>query len=326
MIFKHKRKKIGLALGSGAARGLSHIGVLNGLGESGIAIDMIAGTSMGALVGAYYAKHLEVKGLEEIVLALDFKNILKLADPNFFFLFQGFVSGNKVEEFLKLLIGDIDFKDLKIPLWIIATDIQTGEEVIINEGSVVKAVRASISIPAIFTPVSHNGRVLIDGGIVNPLPANVLRQKGADFILASDVVKKPKSFSNVTSGQSLLTEKASAASKTVNEGVVKLSGNRDLFGSIKGFVKNFIDVKEIEERKGIPSIFETILNALYTMEYQVVKTTSQAADLIITPATDHIATLEFYRAREIVWQGYKACVEVVDKNKKQLSKITKCRI
>ncbi|MCK5393262.1 MAG: patatin-like phospholipase family protein, partial [Candidatus Omnitrophica bacterium] len=140
--FKKEKYKIGLALGSGSARGLAHIGVLKALKENNITIDMIAGSSIGALIGAYFAKYQDIRGLEEITLNMEFKKLIRLADPNFFLLSKGFIRGKKVEEFLEIILGDIDFKDLKIPFFVVSTDIETGEEVIINTGSVVKAVRA----------------------------------------------------------------------------------------------------------------------------------------------------------------------------------------
>ena len=174
-LFKKRRPKIGLALGSGAARGLAHIGIIKALKEKNIPIDMIAGSSMGALVGACYARSGEITDLEEIVLRMDWKQLARLADPNLALLFKGVIHGKKVKEILRTLIGDVEFKDLKIPLAVVATDVSTGEEMIIKEGSVIEAVRASVSIPAIFMPVKLNNRFLMDGGIVNPVPVNVVK-------------------------------------------------------------------------------------------------------------------------------------------------------
>ena len=211
-----KKLKIGLALGSGAARGLAHIGVLKALIEEGISIDMIAGSSMGALVGACYARKGEIAGLEELVLKTDWKQLVRLADPNLALLFRGFIHGQKVKELLRAIIGDVEFKDLKIPLAIVATDINTGEELVIKEGSVIEAVRASISIPAIFMPVKFSAkggsasggkdRFLIDGGIVNPVPVSIVKDMGATFIIACNVIHRPQSR---TSFGSMKKQKAS---------------------------------------------------------------------------------------------------------------------
>ena len=191
MRFFKKKKKVGLVLGSGAARGLAHIGVIKALEEDNVSIDMIAGTSIGALVGACYAKKGEIADFEEVVLNMDWKRLLQLADPNLAFMLKGFVQGEKVKELLKTILGDIEFKDLKIPLAVVATDVNTGEEVIIKEGSVVEAVRASISIPVIFTPVKFKDRFLIDGGLVNPVPVGVAKRMGATSIIVCNIIQPP---------------------------------------------------------------------------------------------------------------------------------------
>lgn len=180
-------KKVGLALGSGAARGLAHIGVLEVLEKEGVPIDMIAGTSAGAAIGALYAQGKDASQIKKQVLDLGWKKLAPLIDlslPK-----TGFIRGNKIKDLLKLFIGgDIKFSDLKVPFACVATDIDTGEEVVINRGSVLEALRTSISIPAIFTLVKREGRYLVDGALVNPVPVNIVKQMGADFIIAVNVI------------------------------------------------------------------------------------------------------------------------------------------
>jgi len=147
---------------------------------------------MGALVGACYARKGEIAGLEELVLKTDWKQLVCLADSNLALMPEGFIHGQKVKELLRAIIGDIGSKDLKIPLAIAATDANTGEEVIIKEGSVIEAVRASISIPAIFMPVKFRDRFLMDGGIVSPVPVKVVKDMGATFVIACNVIQEPK--------------------------------------------------------------------------------------------------------------------------------------
>ncbi len=179
-----KAPKIGLALSGGAARGLAHIGVLKALEEESIPIDMIAGTSAGAVIGAGYAKERKAVILEEIALGVDWKKLARLVDPNLILLWKGFVQGQKVTSFLSSIIGDVKFEDLEMPFAVVATDVESMEEVVINEGSVIEAVRASISMPVIFTPVKWGNRFLIDGGIVNPMPVGVVRNMGAEIVIA----------------------------------------------------------------------------------------------------------------------------------------------
>ena len=168
------------------ARGLAHIGVLGVLQREGISIDMIAGTSAGAFFGALFAQGKEASLIKELVINIDLKRIASLVDlvlPK-----AGLIGGKKIINWLGLIMGsDIKFSDLRIPFACVATNIHTCEEVVIKEGSVLEGIRASISIPAIFTVVRWKGRYLVDGSLVNPVPVSVLREMGADFIIAVNV-------------------------------------------------------------------------------------------------------------------------------------------
>lgn len=181
-----KRKKVGLALSGGAARGLAHVGVISVLHKEGIPIDMIAGTSSGAIMGAVYARHRDTDLMKKYALDPKWKKRAPMIDPSF--PKTGFIKGKKLESLLaSFLGGNIEFKDLQIPFTCVATDIHTGEEIIMNSGSVTGALRASISIPGIFTLIKHEGRYLVDGGLTTPVPVEVVRQMGADFIIAVNV-------------------------------------------------------------------------------------------------------------------------------------------
>jgi NTE family protein len=179
-------KKVGLALGGGAARGLAHIGVLEALEKEGIPVDMIAGTSAGAAVGALYAQGNTAARIKELALDTGWRRLVSLIDlalPR-----SGFIEGTRIKNLLKSIIGDISFSELKIPLSCVATDIRSGEEVVINDGPVLEGVRASISIPVIFTAARWRGRYLVDGGLVNPVPVSTVRKMGADFVIAVNVI------------------------------------------------------------------------------------------------------------------------------------------
>ncbi len=179
--------KVGLALGSGAARGLAHIGVLEVLDREGIPVDMIAGTSAGAAIGALYAQGKDAGTIKSLALELNWRQLASLTDlalPR-----TGFIAGNRIKERLEVIIGgDLEFAALKIPFACVATDIMTGEEVVINRGSVLEGVRASISVPVILTAARRKGRYLVDGGLVNPVPVSVLKRMGADFTIAVNVI------------------------------------------------------------------------------------------------------------------------------------------
>jgi len=180
-------KKIGLALGSGAARGLAHVGVLEVLKKEGIPIDMIAGTSAGAVIGATYAWSTDTDQIKEQALEVNWRKLAPLIDPSL--PKTGLIKGKRIKNLLASYIGgNIKFSDLKIPFACVATDIETGEEVVIDRGLVPEALRASISVPAVFTVVKRGDRYLVDGGLVNPVPVSVVKRMGADFIIAVNVM------------------------------------------------------------------------------------------------------------------------------------------
>lgn len=149
---------------------------------------MIAGTSIGAAIGALFAQGKHATELKELAKNFNWKQraqIIDLSLPK-----SGFIAGRKIKQLLKSIIGDIKFSDLKLPFACVATDIISGEEIVINQGSVLEAVRASFSMPIIFTVVKRNGRYLVDGGLVNPVPVSVLKNMGADFIIAVNVMPR----------------------------------------------------------------------------------------------------------------------------------------
>jgi len=183
---KLRKRKIGLALSGGAARGLAHIGVLEVLEREGIPIDMIAGSSAGALVGVLYAQGKAVSEIKDLAIELSSKRFSFWVDPTL--PRSGLTRGRKIRNVLASAIGDTEFGDLKLPFACVAADIETGEEIVLNQGSVLEGVRASISIPIIFTVVKWKGRYLVDGSLVNPVPVSVVKEMGADFIIAVNAI------------------------------------------------------------------------------------------------------------------------------------------
>jgi NTE family protein len=175
-------QKIGLALGGGAARGYAHIGVLKILERERISVDLIAGTSMGSLVGAYYACGFSSAEIEKMAIAIKRRHIVSIG-----FSKKGLLSTKKITKRLSRDIGNRTFQNLETPLSVVTTDIFTGEEVVISTGFVKEAVLTSISIAGVFPPRKLNGRLLIDGGYVNQVPVSVVRSMGADFVIAVDV-------------------------------------------------------------------------------------------------------------------------------------------
>lgn len=180
------KPKFGLALSGGGAQGLAHIGVLRALEDAGIRPDYLAGTSMGGVIAAAYASGLTPDEIERIAADVSqTRNLLRLADlsiPQ-----QGIVRGDRMLEFFDKHVRGSTFADLRIPLTLVAADLNTGQEVHIRDGSVAEALRATVSIPGIFTPVERDGMRLVDGGLLNNLPVDAVRQMGADIVLAVNV-------------------------------------------------------------------------------------------------------------------------------------------
>lgn len=178
--------KTGLALGSGGARGLGHIGVLQALEKLNIPIDYIAGSSMGAFIGALYASTMSLDPLYKLIESTDWKTVARIFFPSF--SREGLSSGNKIVELLEDIIPVRAFDELKIPLAIDTTDLYSGNTFTITSGNLIDAVRASIAIPLLFTPVRIENRLLGDGGLLSPVPIQSVRNIGADKVIAVNVL------------------------------------------------------------------------------------------------------------------------------------------
>jgi NTE family protein len=190
------RPKIALVLGGGAARGFAHVGVIRALEQEKIPIDMIVGTSVGSLIGAIYANDANSFELEWTAFTLGKDDLFDYA------IFSaitgmGVVRGDKLEDFVRAKIPTANIENLKLPFTAIATDLNRGTRVVLDRGSVAKAVHASSAIPGVFSPVDYQGRLLVDGGIVDNIPISVARDKGADIVIAVDISENVTNF-NIT--------------------------------------------------------------------------------------------------------------------------------
>ena len=177
-------KRVALVLSSGGARGLAHIGVIESLEERGYEITSIAGSSIGAIIGACYASG-NLKAYKEWALKMDQWNVFNLID--FTLSSQGFIKGEKVFKEMEKIIPDMKIQDMKIPFVAVATDIQKGKEVVFKKGSMYRAIKASASIPTVIRPSQHKGRELIDGGVMTPIPVEFIKKKKKDLLVISDV-------------------------------------------------------------------------------------------------------------------------------------------
>lgn len=176
--------KVALVLGGGAARGFAHVGVIRALERGKIRIDLIVGADSGSLFGAIYADRKSASELERTALALDERDIF---DYNFINPTQGFVRGERLEDFIVKRLSTKEIERLTIPFAAVATDVQNGAVVTLQSGSVARAVHASHAIPGIFSPVTHQGKMLVDGGVLDNVPVDVARKLGADIVIAVDL-------------------------------------------------------------------------------------------------------------------------------------------
>ena len=299
------KPKIGLALGSGSARGLAHIGVIRALKEAGIHVDCVAGTSIGAAIGAVYASG-KLDSLQETYLAMDWKKIAYFFDV--VFPKSGIIDGKKVTDFMREYVHSECIEELPLPFKAVATELNSGEEVVLETGDVMDAVRASISVPGMFTPVRRNGRVLVDGGLVNPVPVNVARAMGADIVIAVDInhgivegkapAPKAKSQPDTDFLQSLPllgSEPYRSAMERIEKGLRSLESNPTL-----------IQIRAWLAEESLPNIFEVLLSSINIMESQITRTRLQIdpPELLIQPPLGSVRFLEFNRAEEVISIGY----------------------
>ena len=297
-------KTIGLALGSGSARGWAHMGVIKALTEACIPVDYIAGTSIGAVVGAVHASG-KIGALEDVILQLDWKQIGSFLDV--VFPKSGLIDGNKISEFIRSHVETKNIEDLPLPFCAVSTDLETGSEVVIQEGDTIEAVRASISVPGIFTPVKKDDMILVDGGLVNPVPVSVVREMGADFVIAVDlnhdiVSKKGINKSSVPDSATLAQDKEKEQALTKkNRMLAKLNKRFEALD-----LPAFSQIRQWMSRDPLPNIFEIIMSSINIMETHITATKlkTDPPDLLIQPNLGHIRFLEFNRAHEAIAEGY----------------------
>ncbi|MDO9555133.1 MAG: patatin-like phospholipase family protein, partial [Atribacterota bacterium] len=278
-----KGLKFGLALGSGSARGMAHIGVIQVLEAYHIPVNMIAGTSIGSVVGSVYATGASVEKMKEAALSMKRSKTISLMDPTL--PFSGLLSGNRVEEILnKIALKDKTFDDLKIPFAAVATDIETGAKVILNQGSVIRAVRASISIPGIFTPVKYQDYYLVDGGVVDPVPVDVVQKMGADIIIAVSLAK-------------------------ISPYTTVLIINKET-GGLEEVEKSSILQQKITQVKSAfegPNIIEVISQSIDIMEARITDQCLEGADVVIVPfGIKDINLFDFDKAELLIKGGIMA--------------------
>ena len=295
---------VGLALGSGAARGLAHIGVLKYLEENSINVGWIAGSSIGALVGAAYAAGISSYEMTQIIKHFDWKFMVKHFSPTF--ATRGMVSGSSLISFFHSLFGNVKIEDLRVPFRAVATDIHTGERVVISKGSLVDAVRASTSIPVVFQPIKIAQYTLVDGGLVDPVPVEVVKQMGATSVFAVSVSQTPGKL-KVKSGRKrgrALTKIDEKTSGKIPAGMLyermshflRVSGTTD---------SNAPNSPSLPSDEPLPNMLQMFWQTVAIAEQEITRLRLQACppDFIIQPDTGNIQSWEFVRALEAVKAG-----------------------
>ncbi|EFC91503.1 Patatin [Dethiosulfovibrio peptidovorans DSM 11002] len=294
-----KGLKIGLALGGGAARGCAHIGVLRALEENSIPVGCIAGTSIGAMVGAVYASG-GMDHLEELLLKMDLLQLLSYFDV--VFPHSGLVDGRKVTELLRGILGDRSFDDLSVPFAAVATDLGDGSEVVLSSGDVIDAVRASIAVPGVFTPFVTDEALLVDGGLVDPVPVNVVRSLGAEFVIAVDLNRYV-----VGSKQEDRTG-GGLRRKRVRKG-----DGPSLVDSLIDEISSIMSDEEKKKKSKGPGLIDVMVTSINIMESSITenKLKVDSPELLIAPRLGHIRFMEFFRAEEAMEVGYRAAMDLL---------------
>ncbi len=297
---RRREPVIGLALGSGSARGWAHFGVLRALTRCGIRPGVVCGASIGALVGAAHVLGMGDR-FEHWVLGLSRRDVMSFMD---FSSGGGLLKGEKLMRFFRSQFTDRDFESLQTPFAAVATALHTGEEVWLREGSVVEAVRASIALPGLFTPVWHGGRLLVDGGLVNPVPVSLARALGADIVIAVDL-------------------NADLLGRHLRHGLPEVSPPPAAEPSI-GWLQNL--QRNLGWRKDeaavaaaaaapppIPSVLEVMTSGIQIMQVRITRSrmSGDPPEFTIAPRLSQLSLLDFHRAREAIAAGEQAAQESV---------------
>lgn len=288
------KPKLGLALGSGSARGWAHIGVIRALADAGYVPDVVAGCSIGAFVGAAYADG-DLDQLEQWVNGLAWKQVLGLLDVSFS---GGLIKGEKLFEFFQRYFVDKDFANLPVPFSCVATDLATGREIWLREGSVASAVRASSAVPGLFQPVVRDERLMVDGGLVNPVPVSLCRAMGADIVIAVDL-----GSDRLGSGQRHKPDQAVPADDAA-------------VGDEPGWATRLRKVFS-RPRPGngdlLPSMAGVLSTSIHIMQMRIARSrlAGEPADVLLTPRLGHLALMDYHRGREAIAEGRAAVIRML---------------
>jgi len=296
---------IALVLGGGGARGLAHIGVLRWLEDKSVPLDAIVGTSIGALIGGLYAAGTGVAEMEAVLRKTDKLTVAKIIRPGF--SASGIIDNDRVRKFLKSFVADVTIEKLPLPFRAVATDLISGEEIVFDKGPLAEAILASIAIPALFRPVYHNGRYLVDGGLSNPLPVSIARRISSAPSVAVNVSPSPESISR-------LIQNGKGRAKKQFERLAPAWLSDVLLE--KGLLGPQTDLKAAEEGRKKPSfhsptLLQVVLQSISISTYNLIVQRLQNAGpgVLVSPKVEEFGILEFYKGEEIMRRGYEAVEE-----------------
>lgn len=291
---------VALALGGGAARGWSHIGVLRAFDEAGISVNMIAGTSVGALVGACYLAG-KLDELEEFARGLTRRKLVGFLDISL--RGSGLISGMKLAERMKEHLNGVEFNQLSHPFYCVATEISTGHEIWLSEGPVIDSIRASYALPGIFEPVIHENRILVDGALVNPVPVSVCRAHGSQMVVAVNLNSDINGRARVIRNKKSAMQKVRTPSKeNEDQGSEKQNGRRSYVRKLLG------------GNGSIPSLSTVMVESFNIIQDRIARSrlAGDPPDITIGPGVAHIGLAEFHRANEAIEIGYNAAKARLD--------------
>lgn len=330
--------KIGIALGAGAARGWTHIGIIQALEKLGVKIDIVAGCSIGAYVGAAYSSG-KLEGLKEWACSLSDWQVLALMGVGL--RRGGLASGQKVFDKLASEFCADSYEAMNKPFASVATDLYTGREVVFDSGPVGNSIQASCAIPALFSPVAYEDRWLVDGAVVNPVPVNLCRQLGADFVIAvnlnadfrplrleklrkdhEDNQQKTEDF--FTKSQNVLKQWFTPDSKSEDESQNDSHSqeNNDSLGSevIEKVEEEFTEVPAKVNKKNPPGIMSVMSSSLEILQARVTRSrlAGDPPDILIEPQLTDVGIMEFHRAEELCQKGEETITRLAEQIRYQL--------
>lgn len=298
-----RRKCVGLALGSGSSRGWAHIGAIEALEEEQIPIDMIAGCSVGAYVGAIYASG-GIPSLKEFVLRMNGRKVFSYFDM--VFPRSGLMDGTKkVKELFSMHSEARTFEDLDIPLMMVATDLASGGRVVLKSGDLLSALRATMSLPGLFTPARINDRWLLDGGLVDPVPVGLAKAMGADIVIAVDLncgLLSRRDRRRHAAQPAAEPSDSDAPASHRSEWVHKFT---DFYGSAESTFKKKIR-ELLHQEIDTPDIIETVTTAIGIMQERItrVNLAVEPPDVLIQPRLGELRMMDFDQVEKAIEEGY----------------------